>query len=256
VCSSDLLSQIEQILRLEQETGRLRREAGFTDTKSLMASLTQDERAQLYELVELELADDYKKREEKLAQDYESRLRASEAKATQQLILWGEKINEVVAEELKEAASATARLAKQIAEKIVRQQVAIDPEVIARVIETTLFKIVENSPLSLQVNPDDAEWLTSQPDFLNKLNIAQITPDRRIESGGCLVRNSEREWDATLASQLETLDELVAEMITSGSLGVPELPSVEPSAESSTETDAESIETPNQIEVDDVPSVD
>ena len=30
-----------------------RRESGFTDTKSLMASLTRDERAQVYELVEM-----------------------------------------------------------------------------------------------------------------------------------------------------------------------------------------------------------
>ncbi len=224
-----------------------RREAGFTDVKSLMASLTKDERGQLYDLVQLEVAAEYEERERELALDYEKRLQAAQDESVRQMVHWSEEVSLVVATQLKDAAAATARLAKQIAEKIVRQQVSVDPEVVARVIETTLFKIVENTPLVLQVNPDDANWLAEQGDFLAKLNIGQIIPDRRVDPGGCLVRNSDQEWDATLTRQLDTLDDLVADMIGSGDLGTAELPSLE-------QTNNEF--TTAKTEVDDVPSVD
>ncbi|MFT5234616.1 MAG: flagellar assembly protein FliH [Candidatus Krumholzibacteriia bacterium] len=224
-----------------------RREAGFTDTKSLMSSLTNDERAQLYDLVALELADDYSNREAELKRDYDRQLQLIKKETAQQLDIWSDEIVKLMADQLKDAAAASARLGKQIAEKIVRKQVAVDPDIVARVIETTLFKIIENTPLTIQVNPTDAAWLEDQADFLNKLNISQIISDRRIDQGGCVVRNTEREWDATLSRQLETLDEIVAEMIASGSLGSTEFPSLDTT---------EKVSGNEETEVDDVPSVD
>ena len=56
-----------------------RRESGFTDTKSLMASLTRDERAQVYELVEMDLEADYREREAALTAEFETNLAAAKA---------------------------------------------------------------------------------------------------------------------------------------------------------------------------------
>ncbi len=106
-----------------------------------------------------------------------------------------------------------ARDAVQMAEKIVRQSVAVAPEALARVVETTLFKIYADAPLTLRTNPLDAAWLSSQNELTERLHIGQIVADRRIDQGGCVIQCEGREWDATLARQLDTLGEIVAEMI-------------------------------------------
>jgi flagellar biosynthesis/type III secretory pathway protein FliH len=47
------------------------------------------------------------------------------------------------------------------------------------------------------------------------LNIEKITPDRRIERGGCLAKAGDQMWDASLRGQLDALTELVDEIMSS-----------------------------------------
>ena len=207
---------------------QFRREAGFTDSKSLMGSLTQDERRQVYELVELELSAEYQAREAALQVEFERRLAEAKEETRLMVDVWTSQIADVFSNEIKQAASASARLAVRIAEKILRSALAVDPEPLVRVIETTLFKTSGDEPLTIQVNPVDAAWLEGQPGLRERLNIGQIVPDRRIEQGGTLIRCGNREWDATLRRQLETLDEVVNEMIATGEALPPELPAYPP----------------------------
>ncbi len=179
-----------------------RREAGFTDTKSLMGSLTAKERAEVYELVEIDVAEEYAAREETLTSEFDARLADAKAEAQQMMETWTGQLNAAMARELKEAASASARLAVQMAEKMVRQTVAVDPEALARVIETTLYKITEDAPLTVRTCPVDAAWLSGRSALLERLHIGQIVADRRIDQGGCVIQSDGREWDATLTRQL------------------------------------------------------
>ncbi len=190
-----------------------RREAGFSDSKALMNALTQEERAQVYELVEIDLAEEYQAREKEQAATYASDLQAHKDETARMVAGWTERLAAAMAAEMTDAASAAARLSVQLAEKIVRQTVAVDHQVLARVLETTLFKIPDASPLSIRTSPEDATWLESQPSLQEHLNIAHIVADRRVESGGCVIQSEGREWDATLARQLNTLEEVVSEMI-------------------------------------------
>lgn len=193
-----------------------RREAGFADTKALMNSLTAKERSQVFELVELDLAKEFQAREEELTREHETSLAAARAETEQLVAIWSERLAAALASELQDAAAAAARLAVQLAQKIVRRTVSVDPTVLARVIETTLYKITTATPLVIHAHPNDAAWLQQQTDLLERLSIGQIVPDRRVDSGGCLIQNEGREWDATLTRQLDTLDEIVAEMIATG----------------------------------------
>ena len=77
---------------------------------------------------------------------------------------WTERLASVMAVQLNEAASASASLAGQRVEKIVRQAVTIDSEVLSRVVETTLFKISETSPLTLRTSPEVATRSESEGD--------------------------------------------------------------------------------------------
>ncbi len=190
-----------------------RREAGFADTRSLMNSLTKEERAQVYELVEIDLIEEYKQREADISREFETRLADAKADFGEMFNTWTENVARVLASELKEAAAASSRLAVQVAGKIVRTSVEVDPEILARVIETTLFKIASHEPLVVVTNPVDAAWLSGQDGLLERLGIGSVVGDRRVERGGCVIKCEGREWDATLTSQLDTIGDLIAEAI-------------------------------------------
>lgn len=192
---------------------RFRSEAGFADSKSLMNALTAEERGQVYELVEMDLVEEYQEREKRLREEFAAEEARLEAEMTASLAQWTNDLAAIMTREIREVADASARLAVQIAEKLVRQTVAADHTVLARVIETTSFKISENAPLTIQASVEDAEWLAAQPELREKLNIGEVVADRRIESGGCLIRCGGREWDATLTRQLGSLAEIVDEML-------------------------------------------
>ncbi|MDX2474005.1 MAG: FliH/SctL family protein [Candidatus Krumholzibacteria bacterium] len=232
-----------------------RREAGFNDTKALMNALTPDERSQVYELVELDLAEEYRAREQELTAEFDTRVAAIRTENEEFMAGWTERLAGAMAVQLNEAASASARLAVQMAEKIVRQAVKVDPEVIARVVETTLFKISESSPLTLRTSPEDASWLEGQSALLARLHIGNVVADRRVDRGGCMVQSEGREWDATLDRQLETLAEIVSEMIGTA---VPD-PSVLTSQTVGpvpAETTTPDVGPSSESEVDDVPGVE
>jgi hypothetical protein len=141
-----------------------RSEAGFSDTKALMNALTPDERSQVYELVKLELAKEYRSREQELTADFETRVAAIKSKNEEFMAGWTERLAAIMAEQLNEAASDSARLAAQVVEKIVRQAVTLDSEVLSRVVETALCKISETSPLTPRTKVGQGEFTEdSQP---------------------------------------------------------------------------------------------
>jgi len=190
-----------------------RRESGFVDQEALMASLTRAERGQVFELVELEVADIYTERENTLKAEQEAHLEQIRSEHATALKGLSEAIENSVGIMRQDMAAACARLAVQLAEKIVRATVQVDPEVLVRNLETTLFKVHGSSPISVDVNPRDAQWLAEHPEILEKLQITNINRDRRVEAGGGLLRAGSHTWDASLSSQLETLSEVVEEMI-------------------------------------------
>lgn len=233
------------------DTQGFRREAGFTDTKSLMNSLTSEERSQVYELVELDLIEGYKIREQEMVDEYDTRLAEMRSESERRMEMWSQKISDAVATEVKEAASASARLAVQMAEKIVRQTVVANPEILARAIETTLFKISENTPLTVRTHPDEAAWLDQHTALKDRLNIEVVVADRRVDQGGCVINCGGREWDATLPRQMGNLAEIVEEMIATAVN--PDLDAAIDTTTSETNNEPESL---NEPEVDDVPGVE
>jgi flagellar biosynthesis/type III secretory pathway protein FliH len=226
---------------LGDEARLFRHESGFSDTKALMNSLTREERAQVYKLVELDLVDEYRAREAEIVAAHEAALVALAAEQKQLLADWTGRVAAAVNRELQDAAAAAARLTVQLAEKIVRREVATDPGVLGRVIETTLLKIAENTPLSVRANPVDAAWLEGNAELLARLNIGQIVADRRLEAGGCVIQCRGREWDAGLERQMGTLQEIVDATIATGDGAAAPLPVLgtadESTAPSAPETD-------------------
>jgi flagellar biosynthesis/type III secretory pathway protein FliH len=189
------------------------RETGYTDPRSLLATLTREERADLYELAETDVAGTYEARQKQQEDEYASRLAEAKREAADSLAAWTRDLEAAVRADLSEAAAGAARLAVRIAEKLVRGTVAVDHGVLARALETVLYKQQTASPLRVSASPRDALWLADQADLRARLNIEVVADDRRLVDGDCRVRSDGREWDLTVGGQLEVLAEIIEEAI-------------------------------------------
>ena len=209
--------------RLDGEPGagdrRFRREAGFADPSVIMASLSHQERALVCELVEQDVARAYAEREAalraELAAAQQAELEALRAAQEAFAARWQQQDEQ----QRRELAAASARLAMQLAGKIVRGTAGRDPEVLARSLETVFYGAGARGALAVTVHPDDAAWLEDNPDLRRRLRIGDVVPDRRIAPGGCLVAADGREWDVTLQSQLDALSAVVEEWLTTAGRG-------------------------------------
>lgn len=189
-------------------------ESGFSGPDAIMGHLTREERAQVFELVEQDIKTEYEEREIELRAKMAAELKEARIGFDETLTAWTGKLHKAMATHMKEVSDSSARLAIQVAEKIVRQKILVDKEILIRAIETTLYKMDGTKDVTINLNPSQAEWLESLPEMKEKLGINQIISDRRVEPGGCLIKTEKQEWDVTVAGQLNYLSELVEEMIT------------------------------------------
>lgn len=196
-----------------------RREAGFADPTAILASLSHQERSLVCELVEQDVARAYAEREAELRRDLEAAQRAGldALRAAQDAFAAG--WQEQAEQRHRDLAAASARLAVQLAGKIVRGTAERDPEVLARALETVFYGAGARGALTVTVHPEDAAWLEDNSALRARLRIGDVIPDRRIERGGCLVAADGREWDITLQSQLDAMAEVVEEWLTTEASG-------------------------------------
>lgn len=188
---------------------RFRREAGFATDEALMSHLTREERATVFELVEVDVAGEYETKFKAQEEEFAARLEAQK----QELAAWADSFQAAVNEEFRDLATACVEFSIQLAHKILRAEVECDPQALIRALEATLHKVPTGHPLNLTVNPADAELLEKNPEVLSRLNIGNIHADRRIERGGCQVEAGGREWDATLSGQLEAMARLIRDQV-------------------------------------------
>lgn len=195
-----------------------RPEAGFSDGASLLASLSRDERAQVVKLVEVDMRREF---EQKHVAAEESRNQATAQRlATLEDVnaRWRDQLADEVRREVEAAldtlAARTVEMARLMAEKLVRREVAADPEVLVRALETVLYKVEAGVSLQVTVHPDDAAWLKDHPELRDRLRIAEVKDDRRLQRGGALVRTRDEEWDVTVERQLSVLGEALDEALS------------------------------------------
>ncbi len=198
-------------------TPDFRPEAGFTDSRGLLASLSREERAEVVELIEQDLRREYDERAEQQEQQRQQTVREALAAQEQARQRWqqelGEGLQRAHTEALTSLARRTAEVAGLMARKIVRREVQADPTVLVRALETVLYKVDAGCELSVTVHPEDARWLADDPALRERLRVAEVKEDRRLERGGCLVQADGNEWDATIDRQLTVLGETLEEAL-------------------------------------------
>lgn len=109
------------------------------------------------------------------------------------------------------------RMVMAVSEQIIRREVAADPAVVQGIIENALHSSVRADQYRVRVNPADLEKVTEKkPLFLasiSGLKNLSIEGDQSISPGGCRVESELGEVDATLETQLESIQQALNEAI-------------------------------------------
>ncbi|MDI6799976.1 MAG: FliH/SctL family protein [Actinomycetota bacterium] len=162
-------------------------------------------------------------REEAFKQGYEGGLAQAEAE-TKGLIDTLEMITKRALEEKKkiveEAEASSIKLAIDIAEKIINEEIRATPDFIKNVAKKALQLAVEREHVVLRLNPKDfeiikesREELASSVDGIKEL---EIIADQRIRQGGCIIETAQGSVDARIDSQLGEISKKLLEGTKSG----------------------------------------
>lgn len=108
-------------------------------------------------------------------------------------------------------------LACEIAEKIVKKSVEVDPETVVRITKEALQNAGAQPPITLRVNPQDLEAVSQRLDQLRELcgHDVDLEKDSGVSRGGCIVESPAGSVDGTLETQLENIKEQLLELLTS-----------------------------------------
>jgi len=194
-----------------------RPETGFADSRGLLTQLSRSERAEVVELLEQDLRREFEERAQAETAAREAAATAAQAAEQAALARWREELADGLQQQARDTFAAlarrTAEVALLMASKIVRREVAQDPQILVRTLETVLYKVDAGCELAVTVHPDDAAWLDAAPETCRRLRIGEVKSDRRLERGGCLVQAADAEWDATIDRQLAVLAEALEEVL-------------------------------------------
>jgi flagellar assembly protein FliH len=107
--------------------------------------------------------------------------------------------------------ASAVHVAAAIAGRIVRRELAQDPEISLAIIRETLELAAGSSQLRIHLNPDDHETLGPQIESLVKelaqLGTTEILPDPQVTPGGCRLETAVGTIDNQLEAQLARIEE-------------------------------------------------
>ncbi|MHB9025444.1 MAG: FliH/SctL family protein [Armatimonadota bacterium] len=108
-----------------------------------------------------------------------------------------------------QAETDIVRLAITIAEKVLAQQISLQPEIIVDLTRTHLKRLRERKVVRLRVNPDDVQYLTEAREQLIResdgVEEIHLHDDRRVGQGGLVLETESTALDARMNSQLDVI---------------------------------------------------
>jgi flagellar assembly protein FliH len=111
-------------------------------------------------------------------------------------------------------------LALRIAEQAVGAAIAADPELVVEAVRGALRRLVERDRVLILVNPDDLELVREHTarlvSELGGIEHCEVQAERRVRPGGAIVRTTEGEVDATLATKLARAREVLEHELANG----------------------------------------
>lgn len=107
------------------------------------------------------------------------------------------------------------KLCLESVEKIVRHEARTDPRVVGRVIRSCLRRVKGSHEVRVRVNPAEVAAVRAMRDELlgmaEGVDAINIVDDRRVTAGGCVIETATGDFDATVETQLERIDQKLTE---------------------------------------------
>jgi flagellar assembly protein FliH len=101
------------------------------------------------------------------------------------------------------------KLSVLVAGAVIRQEIAQDRRILAKVVATALENSKEHDEIVIRLNPEDYKLATSHKNTylpgIGDGNTLNLKPDNSVSAGGCIVDTVMGEVDARLETQLEEI---------------------------------------------------
>lgn len=105
------------------------------------------------------------------------------------------------------AEKETVSLSLAIARKILLQEPATNPGVIAGVVKKTFETIAINAPVRIRINPSELAYMRERRHLIPIEGEVTFVEDASISCGGCMVESLSGDVDARIESQVEMIEE-------------------------------------------------
>lgn len=115
------------------------------------------------------------------------------------------------------AEAAAVELAFAVVEQMLGGTLDVQPERVVDVVRGGLRRLVERERVTVLVHPEDLDLVRgAAPEIVAELGgieHCEVQAERRVARGGAVVRTGEGEVDASLATKLELVREIVAQSL-------------------------------------------
>lgn len=105
------------------------------------------------------------------------------------------------------------RLSVAIAERILGQHIALEPQTVLDMARSAITRLVNRESVTVRVNPADIETMREHRDQLmsmNDIDNLRIIEDQRVDRGGVLLETEAGTIDAKVSTQLREVRRLLA----------------------------------------------
>jgi flagellar assembly protein FliH len=116
---------------------------------------------------------------------------------------------------LQHAESQMLDLALEVARKVVREELKLQPAHVLAIVRDTLRRVQGFGRLRIRVNPLDVDLLRqNRPSLLQVVDGVEgieIVEDRRVDQGGCVIETEQGVYDARIRTQLGEIERVLRE---------------------------------------------
>ncbi|MCS7191240.1 MAG: FliH/SctL family protein [Fimbriimonadales bacterium] len=117
---------------------------------------------------------------------------------------------------LRHAEAQMLELALEVARKIVREELRIQPEHALAIVRDALRRVQGFVHIRIRVNPLDLELIRQNRAALlhivDGVEGIEIVEDRRVDQGGCIIETEQGVYDARIKTQLGELERVIREV--------------------------------------------
>jgi flagellar assembly protein FliH len=106
----------------------------------------------------------------------------------------------------REAEEDCVKLAVAVARRVLRRELAMDPEALLGIVKAALARMEGREVDRLRLHPDDAEIVDGALKELPGRSSLQIVADASLEPGACILETSRGGLDASVETQLREIE--------------------------------------------------